>query len=789
MINSHSARILFLIFLVIKVYDATAGTPKPVAQSGIIDFRSVPIEDKIFPLQGEFEFYWKKFLTPDSFTTRNPASKKFSGFPEIWKNQVYGQDTISAMGYGTYRFQIILPATYNKNEWLGIGLADLYTSYKLFIDGKEVAANGVVATSENEYTPFWLPQVATFIPSNDTVNVILQIANFKHAKGGSREALIFGKASALTQRYQHNLDYDFILFGCVLMGGLFFLGLYFFSRNEISLLWFSMFCITYSYRFIGAKNYGLHQLFTDIPWTVTIHLEYFMLYFSAFVFGRCTFQLYPEVSSKLIIRIFSASTLILTGIVVVAPTDIFTNTLIPFFVLLGLYIPIFMGIYIKATLRRLDGAIFALLSTGAIVFSFSYDILAYLGLFEKNNIVIFFSYFAFFFLQSLILSYRFAKSYQRALAKAEMASLAKMEFLSTMSHEIRTPLNAIVGMSNLIAVAPSQTENLETLKFASRHLMFLINDILDYSKIDAGKIEFEKEPANVRELMKKLVAVYRERAVEKKNQILTEIDEAIPDLILCDSTRLNQIISNLVSNAIKFTDQGIIRICLRKISGDEQSVSIRFSVEDTGIGIAPEQQGFIFENFSQASSSTTRKFGGTGLGLTITQKLLELQGVKIQLSSEEGQGSCFFFTQTFEIPARQETEPERSSERIISADVLAGKKILLVEDNPVNVLIASKFLQKWNVQVDVAESGMMALDKFSDHELVLMDLEMPEMDGFTTTYNLRKKGINVPIIALTASALIEVKEKVLQSGMNDFVTKPFDPQELFTKIASHLVSE
>ncbi|MCS7019326.1 MAG: ATP-binding protein [Cytophagales bacterium] len=392
------------------------------------------------------------------------------------------------------------------------------------------------------------------------------------------------------------------------------------------------------------------------------------------------------------------------------------------------------------------------------------------------------------------------KAFEQKLIEAREEALrsmkAKETFLSTMSHELRTPLNAVVGMTHLLMEEnprPEQMQHLQTLRFAAENLLVLINDILDFSKIEAGKISFENTAFNLRELISSTQNTFRLRAVEKGISFRVKIAKDVPEYVKGDPTRLNQIITNLLSNAIKFTERGKVVMEVKVLQQSAQCVVLHFSVSDTGIGIPEEQHQRIFEYFTQASGDTTRKYGGTGLGLAIVKRLLELQGSQIFLQSKEGKGSCFYFSLAFN---KTDERPHKS----IFIGSVAPKtlpqelKILLVEDNETNRIVASKFMEKWGIKPDIAINGVQALQAFrqQSYQLILMDLQMPEMDGFQTAAAIRqleaaKNLPPVPIIALTASVLGDVRNKVIQAGMTDYISKPFHPEELYRKILSHLL--
>lgn len=371
--------------------------------------------------------------------------------------------------------------------------------------------------------------------------------------------------------------------------------------------------------------------------------------------------------------------------------------------------------------------------------------------------------------------------------KAESLASAQARFVSNMSHELRTPLNGIIGSVQLLLQEPrlpEQQHYFDVLKFSSEHMLNLINDVLDFSKLEAGKMELSNDVFHMGRLVEKIKTVFEDQFQRKEVAFHVHCTEGVERYFKGDETRLNQVLHNLISNAMKFTAHGSVQLLVQLLEADSHQATLRFAVKDTGIGISTQQQARIFDAFRQGEgSNTSRRFGGTGLGLTISKTIVGMMGGDLQVQSREGTGSTFHFSLI--LPVVDAGKVFVNEDKVRQLNSLSGMRVLVAEDSAVNMVITRKFLQRWDVNITEAVNGKIALEQFlsgNPFNLLLIDLDMPVMDGYATIEQVRKKDAHIPAIAFTAAVFPNMKQQLQERGFTDFLQKPFKPEDLHRKL-------
>lgn len=762
---------MFVLLFFISFYaDSKEATNKetPVVIKGVIDLQNWDFsKDGSLTLNGEWEFYWEKILSPNDFP--NNSKPLYYEFPKLWNDMSSDSIIFSSTGYATYRLIIINCQT---TELLALNVPSFYDEYQLFINGKPFSKNGRVGKSKEKSTPYWLPITKSINDKSDSLELILQVSNYSHNKGGTSLPIEIGDSQKLFKEREIELSTTLLLTGALIMGGLFFLGLFMFGRHNKAVLYFSLFCIVYSYRIIGTDMYFLHGILPPISWEITTRLEYLTLFLSVYLFMRFLEILYPQETSKIMANFLKITSLILVLTTLFFPSRIFTLSIDPFLIILVIYVIYGTFIIVNANRHNLSGSHFAVISFLFLFIVITLQVFNYLGYLPHLPFVYFFGYILFFFFQSLILSYRFASYFKSATEKAEMGARAKADFMATMSHEIRTPMNGVIGMTGLLQqtkLTSEQQEFVDTIRISGENLLTVINDILDFSKIEQGKMELEKHSFDLFNCVEEVMTMLSTNAAKKNIEVLFQKDPDVPRFIIKDEQRLKQILVNLINNAIKFTIKGEVVLSVSVKKQDGNYFELLFNVKDTGIGIPKEKMNRLFQSFSQVDSSISRRFEGTGLGLAISKKLVNLMNGEIWVESEINKGSTFSFTILVEQDLSQ-------GENIFQTNkyTFKGKKAIILDDNFTNLKILSSQLENWGIDVSMGSdyNEILAFIRQQVYDFAIIDMQMPDIDGIEVAKKIQEleNGKSLPIILLSS---IKVKfTKKEQELFSAYILKP-----------------
>lgn len=767
---------------------------KVLAQKGVADLRRYNLTDEPIELNGEWKMYPGVLLTPDSNFEKHQAY--YVDFPRLFNETNIHGEPMPVYGCATYVLKVMLPDGLKPSE-LALDVPDAYSASLLFVDRVKFYYNGSPGTSAATTIPHYRPDAKRLNVKNSTFTLTLQVANFHHRRGGPYRPLLIGNNNWLKSRREQSRQFDLFLTGCLLMGGLFYLGLFIFGKQDKSILYFALFSLAYTYRIIGFGEYTFHHLFTNLSWFVTLKLEYLSLFVSIWFVTLYNRSLYPNDYPRWAARFFIYISAACTAVTLVSPTTLYTHLVTPFLLLMGVKIFFTFWVYVQAVRNKRIGAWFSFCSALVIFFVFSLVILRYFALINISELVLLFGYVLFFFLHSLVLSYRYALRLNLIIRDAQVSLKAKSDFLSTMSHEIRTPLNAVIGITNVMLHKPQGNEEkklLDTLLLSANNLLFIINDILDFSKIESGKINIRFAPVNFEQMARQLVDEANDWVGDKPVKLLLHTNEGVNQFVQSDPERMRQVLLNLLSNAVKFTLRGKVELQIKKQFETEDSLTLEFSVTDTGIGIPEEKRQIIFDKFTQVDTSIKRGYGGTGLGLAICREILALQQIELHLESTEGVGSRFWFVQTFQKDKQKEWGSAFDEQQFSAASFagfFAGKTVLVAEDNAINMMVVEKVLtnQAPEIKLLKAFNGKSAVTLFMAHQpdLVLMDVQMPLVNGLDACRQMRayeqKHGLpRTAVLALTASTQDEEQQLCVEAGMDAVLSKPFKQEDLRTQM-------
>lgn len=746
---------------------------QPKALRGEIDLRGYDFEN-LLELDGEWEFYPNQLYHTADFEAGNTERPQYIDFLEPWETAENDESLLEPnFGYATYR--LIIKAN-EEVQSLATYIPPFYSSYEVYLNGEGFSNNGKVGTTAETSEPYSLPTAKSLELKSGENELIILVSNFSHHKGGAFKSLLVGTPSSISYRRNFGLGSNFFLGGCLLVSAIMALALFWFNRKDYSALFFLLFCICSFYRAIGTDEYILHAALPNLPYDFALRLEYVSLFGSVvfYVYFLKHLVAYKIPSYALWTVAIVSSIMALTTLL---PTHIFTGLMSPYLI----FICVGLGfLAINAIIRMEMSHKMSWLTMvgagvlGVVVIS---KIGAHFKLIPESIEVDFVGYLLFLFTQTIALCIRFGRNLRESTNAAGAATKSRAEFLNTMSHELRTPMNAILGMTEFLAKSKldtTQKEKVQTIQKNSESLLAIILDILSISELESGKIKLEKAPVNLEDCVRGAVNLALKEKGAKPITLDIDIDPEIPDTLIGDATRVKQIFMNLVGNAFKFTEKGNVRIEGRLKEFSEKEVELSFKVIDTGIGMAASKMNGLFGAFKQAESGNTRKYGGTGLGLSVVKELLAHMNGDLNIQSQKNKGTTVMLSFKLAIPKTM-TRRDHKSSAVVNGQVDKSLRILYAEDNPVNQKLLVMMLKTFGLDIDVAENGKKAwhLALENNYHIVLMDLQMPEMDGFEATKRIVSDVRSRPvIIAVTANASSADKRKCFEAGMNDFISKP-----------------
>ncbi|MFW5770231.1 MAG: SpoIIE family protein phosphatase [Spirochaetota bacterium] len=780
-------------------------------------------------LDGHWEFYWKQLLTPEDFDTcKKIPAERYAEVPGQWNGIKINNTTLRGDGYATYRLKV---KTGNHQPQLAIKAIDMRTAYRMFVNGKEVARNGKVGTSREKMRPQYLPLVVNIEDRSPVLDIIVQVSNYHHRIGGFWRSLQLGKNEDLYNMRLKRLNFEFFLFGGLIIMGLYHLGLFVIRRKDPSALYLGLFCLIIAIRPMITGEYFLIQHFPDFNWEVMLKLEYLSLYMGVFLFATFLHSVFPDEFSRPFLRVTQVISAAMSAMVMVTVTRLYSHTVQAFEVftlLVSLY-----AVYVvaRAIINRRDGALFFLAGIIILLITVTNEIL------YDNMIIDTGNYFAlglllFILAQAFLLSVRYSRAFTSVenlsmeldLKNRELMDIDRLkdDFLANVSHELRTPLNGIIGIAESIhdGAAGKMTQmarhNLSMIVHSGTRLSNLVNDLLDFSRLKHSDIALNLQPLDMKSVVDLVLDLSRNLSGSKDLSLINLVPEDAPR-VLADENRIQQVLLNLVDNAVKFTDHGEI---LFLACPEEDYLAIYIS--DTGIGIDQKNIERIFEPFEQADGSISRLYGGTGIGLSISSQLITLHGGTITAESEPGSGTTIRIT----LPLFKSVAPaltESGQKTRIQDDTYVSPKdaadedndlidmddittslhytkkeppshpsvIMIVDDDPVNLQVLENHLILENYSVSKFTSGIAALKAIESGlapDLMLLDIMMPRISGYDVARTVREKYtlFELPIILITAKNAPADIITGFNSGANDYISKPFSRGELLARVHTML---
>jgi two-component system, sensor histidine kinase ChiS len=811
--------ILYLLFMLLSVLSGCSGErPRYYAEQGYLDLSTFDFrKDAIAYLDGHWEFFWNRLIAPEEFSAGDlPARTGHFTIPGYWNRHRVDGTLLAGDGYATFRLKIRLIPSEKR---LAFRIEDQATAYRLWVNGTLIMENGIVADNAAAMRPYRKISTAVLPAGAEYLDCVLHVSNFHLSNGGPYRQIALGASEAIDKRQNLLFAVDLLLCGILGFIGIYHLVFSLLRKRDPSLMYFGFFCLCWSVGipFGGTGGRFITLIFPGIPWYLMARMELLTWFPIVPLFLMFFASLFPREFSSKVTRFAQVVAAAFFTFILVAPSQMVSLTEVPYQIFSMAVIGyICLGLSFAVRRRRSEAGLMLagfLFFVGTVV----NDIL-YMNLIISSMYLISAGIGVMILFQTFALARRFAHSFaavemltdaleEKNIALSKLDKL-KDEFLANTSHELRTPLNGIVGIAESLiqgvtGMLPEKTRrNLALIVASGRRLTGLINDILDLSRLRNSDIRLRSRSVDMQTITDTVLRVMKPLAEAKPLVLINDIPHDLPPA-LGDEERLQQILYNLVGNALKFTDQGTVRI-----SAKQSDSCIEVAVADTGVGIPKEKQELIFNSFEQVEASDVRAYGGAGLGLSITRRLVELHGGTIDVTSAPGQGSIFRFTLPVspldDQPLSRPQLPGAVELPVPPAGLIAAEEpktglpgfdaditILVVDDDSINRQVVANYLAYTNITVLTAAGGRQAIERIETGplpDLVLLDIMMPHMNGYKLCRWLRQRytSSELPVIVLTAKNAFQDLVQGFAEGANDYLTKPFVKAELIARVVSQL---
>ncbi|MES9853136.1 MAG: ATP-binding protein [Candidatus Thiodiazotropha sp. L084R] len=817
--NSNKIRLLLVSFLFFFITGCVVSDKHRLTIDGELDLSGWDFEkDGVVNLDGQWEFYWNKLLTPEDFTALSPPEMTgYINLPAPWNGYSVSGKKVGADGYATFRLWL---RNVPDSGDMALRISEVYSAYRLWVNGNKVAASGSVANSWDIEVPHQAITIAGISSYGETIELVLQVSNHNFWSGGVVSSLWFGPEQMV--RSQQAFKWGAILFivGCLVMMSVYHLVLYTFRKEDAAYLAFGAYCLLWTCCIVVSQlsDQIIQVLFPEVSWPTIFRIGQISFYLTIPVLAIFFRLIYPKETPLILVRLYLVVGASFSMLALLAPVETVSYGMNVYNLFTALFIGYAYFLLGRAAKRGREGALFILAGGVFMGLSGINDMLHNMHVIHTAYIfplgILIMALF-----QSFALSLRFTRalttvenfSVEMGRKNVELSRMDKLkdEFLANTSHELRTPLSGIIGLTESLrdgaagGLPGKATEDLAMVISSARRLSSLVGDILDFSRLKNSDIQLDRKDIDIRAVTDTVFAVSRPLADARGLTLNNTIPDHMP-FLYSDEDRLQQILYNLVGNAIKFTDLGTVTVSAETISD-----MAKVSVSDTGAGIANDKLEDIFLDFHQADSGPTRRVGGTGLGLSITKRLVELHGGTVSVESQLGKGSTFSFTMPVSTGKSEKdskpgggtmaTMPPPVDKETLKGGVLHPaitggedrKTVLAVDDDPVNLQVAINHLTLNGVNVVTATSGKEALKLIEGGkkpDLLLLDVMMPGVTGYEVCLKLREQysAPVLPIIMVTARNRVADLVEGFETGANDYITKPFAREELLARVNTHL---